>query len=100
VASAHERRVVKVLPYPLTDPSQFDLYSFHASEMGCIGRGKANAPCEFGVKVAIVTTNARAPGGQFALHAKALPGMRRISVSGQKCGVFGVIKRVALRSKP
>ena len=29
---------------------------------------------EFGVKVAIVTTNARAPGGQFVLHAKALPG--------------------------
>jgi hypothetical protein len=29
---------------------------------------------EFGVKVSIVTTNARAPGGQFVLHAKALPG--------------------------
>jgi hypothetical protein len=29
---------------------------------------------EFGVKVYIVTTNARAPGGQFVLHAKALPG--------------------------
>ena len=25
-------------------------------------------------KVSIVTTNARAPGGQFVLHAKALPG--------------------------
>ena len=37
-------------------------------------RGKANAPYEFGVKVSIVTTNARAPGGQFVLHAKALPG--------------------------
>jgi IS5 family transposase len=29
---------------------------------------------EFGVKASIVTTNARAPGGQFVLHAKALPG--------------------------
>src|SRR5207248_658413 len=29
---------------------------------------------EFGVKVSIVTTNVRAPGGQFVLHAKALPG--------------------------
>jgi IS5 family transposase len=38
----------------------------------CIGKGKASAPYEFGVKVAIVTT-ARAPGGQFVLHAKALP---------------------------
>src|SRR5262249_23666051 len=32
------------------------------------------APYEFGVKASIVTTNARAPGGQFVLHAKALPG--------------------------
>jgi IS5 family transposase len=28
-------------------------------------------PC---IKVSIVTTNARAPGSQFVLHAKALPG--------------------------
>src|SRR5436309_847296 len=80
----------------------------------------------------IVTTNARAPGGQFVLHAKALPGNpgdghtlgavieaterltgceierayvdkgyrghdtanpRRVFISGQKRGVFGVIKR-------
>jgi len=50
------------------------LYSFHAPEVECIGKGKASAPYEFGVKVSIVTTNARAPGGQFVLHAKALPG--------------------------
>jgi IS5 family transposase len=50
------------------------LYSFHAPETECIGKGKASAPYEFGVKVSIVSTNARAPGGQFVLHAKALPG--------------------------
>jgi IS5 family transposase len=50
------------------------LYSFHAPEVECIGKGKASAPYEFGVKVSIVTTNSRAPGGQFVLHAKALPG--------------------------
>src|SRR6202165_5287526 len=50
------------------------LYSFHAPETEYIGKGKASAPYEFGVKVSIVTTNARAPGGQFVLHAKALPG--------------------------
>src|ERR1700676_4715793 len=50
------------------------LYSFHAPETECIGKGKASAPYEFGVKVSIVTTNARAPGGQFVLHAMALPG--------------------------
>jgi len=50
------------------------LYSFHAPEVECIGKGKASAPYEFGVKVSIATTNARAPGGQFVLQAKALPG--------------------------
>jgi IS5 family transposase len=108
------------------------LYSFHAPETECIGKGKASAPYEFGVKVSIVTTNARAPGGQFVLHAKVLPGNpydghtlkavieetqkltgceiergyvdkgyrghdtqnpRRVFISGQKRGVFGVIKR-------
>src|SRR5947207_14714604 len=49
-------------------------YSVHAPETERIGKGKASAPYEFGVKVSIVTTNARAPGGQFVLHAKALPG--------------------------
>ena len=108
------------------------LYSFHAPEVECIGKGKVSAPYEFGVKASIVTTNARAPGGQFVLHAKALPGNpydghtlgtvieaterltgctierayvdkgyrghktidpRRVFISGQKRGVFGVIKR-------
>src|ERR1700678_2156160 len=108
------------------------LYSFHAPEVECIGKGKASAPYEFGVKVSIVTTNARAPGGQFVLHARAMPdnpydghtlrdvmdrtetltgcaierayvdkGYRGhdaqnpccVFLSGQKRGVFGVIKR-------
>lgn len=50
------------------------LYSWHAPETECIGKGKAHRPYEFGVKVSIATTNARARGGQFVLHAKALPG--------------------------
>jgi hypothetical protein len=37
------------------------LYSFHAPEVECIGKGKAGAPYEFRVKASIVTTNARAP---------------------------------------
>jgi transposase, IS5 family len=108
------------------------LYSFHAPEVECIGKGKARAPYEFGTKVSIATTNARAPGGQFVLHVKALPGNpydghtlktaiedterltgctierayvdkgyrghdaanpHRVFISGQKRGVFGVIKR-------
>jgi len=50
------------------------LYSWHAPETECIGKGKARAPYEFGVKVSLTTTNRRAKGGQFILHAKALPG--------------------------
>ena len=50
------------------------LYSWHAPETECIGKGKAAKPYEFGVKVSITTTNKRAKGGQFVLHAKALPG--------------------------
>src|ERR1041384_5665889 len=108
------------------------LYSFHAPEVECSGKGKASAPYEFGVKASLVTTNARAPGGQFVLHAKALPGNpydghtlgavieaterltgreierayvdkgyrghdtpnpRRVFISGQKRGVFGLITR-------
>ena len=108
------------------------LYSFHASEVECIGKGKASAPYEFGVKASIVTTNGRAPGGQFVLHTKALPGNpydghtlraaiegterltgcaierayvdkgyrghdttnpNRVFISGQKRGVYGIVKR-------
>jgi transposase, IS5 family len=50
------------------------VYSLHAPEVECIGKGKAHAPYEFGVKVSVATTLKRAKGGQFALHAKALPG--------------------------
>jgi IS5 family transposase len=73
-----------VFAWPLSCASQirsqqqrqrgWKLYSFHAPEVECIGKGKASAPYEFGVKASIVSTNARAPGGQFVLHAKALPG--------------------------
>ena len=108
------------------------LYSLHAPEVECVGKGKAHKPYEFGYKVSITTTNARAPGGQFVLHAKAFHGnpydgqtlgnvieetqamtgveIQRVYVdkgyrghdapkplrvfrSGQKRGVFGVIKK-------
>ncbi len=50
------------------------VYSLHAPEVECIGKGKAHRPYEFGVKVSVATILDRAKGGQFALHAKALPG--------------------------
>ena len=50
------------------------IYSLHAPEVECIGKGKAHKPYEFGVKVSIATTLNRCKGGQFAVHAKTLPG--------------------------
>src|SRR5262249_10763933 len=50
------------------------LYSLHAPEVECIGKGKPHKPYEFGVKVSLATTLKRAKGGQFAIHAQALPG--------------------------
>jgi IS5 family transposase len=74
----------EVFAVPLSKASQirrqkqrqrgWKLYSWHAPETECIGKGKARTPYEFGVKVSLTTTNRRCKGGQFILHAKALPG--------------------------
>jgi transposase, IS5 family len=50
------------------------VYSLHAPEVECIGKGKAHRPYEFGVKISVATTHRHAKGGQFVTHAKALPG--------------------------
>jgi IS5 family transposase len=50
------------------------VYSLHAPEVECIGKGKARAPYEFGCKVSIATPITSPKGGQFVLHAKALHG--------------------------
>jgi transposase, IS5 family len=50
------------------------VYSLHAPEVECIGKGKARAPYEFGCKVSIATPVTAPRGGQFVLHAKALHG--------------------------
>lgn len=57
-------------------PAEADLrvFSLHAPEVECIGKGKAHRPYEFGVKVSVATTLAHSKGGQFIVHAKALPG--------------------------
>jgi IS5 family transposase len=57
-------------------PERADLrvFSLHAPEVECIGKGKAHKPYEFGVKASLATTLKRSKGGQFIVHAKALPG--------------------------
>ena len=50
------------------------VYSLHAPEVECIGKGKVHRPYEFGVKVSGATTLARAKGGQFVAHVNTPPG--------------------------
>jgi transposase, IS5 family len=50
------------------------VYSLHAPEVECIGKGKAHKPYEFGVKVSVTTTLKHCKGGQFVTHVQALPG--------------------------
>jgi transposase, IS5 family len=50
------------------------VYSLHAPEVECIGKGKPRAPYEFGCKVSIATPVTKPKGGQFVLHARALHG--------------------------
>jgi IS5 family transposase len=50
------------------------IYSLHAPEVECIGKGKPHRPYEFGVKVSVATPLKRCKGGQFIAHVKALPG--------------------------
>ena len=38
------------------------VYSLHAPEVECIGKGKAHRPYEFGVKVSVATTLSHAKG--------------------------------------
>ena len=46
------------------------VYSLHAPEVECIGKGKAHRPYEFGVKVSVATTLNRSKGGQFVAHVQ------------------------------
>jgi hypothetical protein len=50
-------------PYPLAAaaPARLEAVFLPCPEVECIGKGNVRTPYEFGVKVSIVTTNARAP---------------------------------------
>jgi len=50
------------------------VYSLHAPEVECIGKGRAHRPYEFGVKVSVATTVKHSAGRQF---------VSQVSVAGQ-----------------
>lgn len=50
------------------------IFSWHAPEVECIGKGKSHKPYEFGCKATFTTTNSKTKGGMLVLHAEALHG--------------------------
>ena len=79
-----DERLQEIFAVPLSRADQvrhqrqrqrgWKLYSLHAPEVECIGKGKARTPYEFGCKVSVATPVTKPKGGQFVLHAKALHG--------------------------
>src|SRR5262249_61182274 len=49
------------------------VYSLHAPEVECIGKGKAHRPYEFGGKVSVATTVKHSAGGQVVTQAATPP---------------------------
>jgi len=73
---ACEPRLERVNAFPAQKPDDKNkIYALHAPEVECIAKGNARTRYEFGVKVSIAVTNARADGGQFVLGIQALPGL-------------------------
>jgi IS5 family transposase len=68
------QRIAQLLRQRRDDRGRTKIYALHAPEAECIGKGKARTRFEFGVKVSLATTNRPAPGGQFVLGARSLPG--------------------------
>jgi IS5 family transposase len=67
-------RIAQLLRQRRDDRGRDKIYALHAPEVECIGKGKARTRFEFGVKVSLATTNRPAPGGQFVIGARTLPG--------------------------
>ena len=67
-------RIAQLLRQRREDRGRDKIYALHAPEVECSGKGKARTRFEFGCKVSLATTNRPAPGGQFVVGARSLPG--------------------------
>lgn len=65
-------KAVRILTQKREDKNK--LYSWHAPEVECIGKGKAHKRWEFGCKSSLAINLNPAPAGHFILHARALHG--------------------------
>jgi IS5 family transposase len=72
------------------------LYSFHAPEVECIAKGKANKAYEFGVKVSVATTQARNfIVGALASHKKPYDGHTLKPALEQVLRLTGIVPKEA-----
>src|SRR4249920_3918751 len=76
------------------------LYSFHAPEVECIGKGKARAPYDGHTLRAAIEDTQSLTGREIerayvdkGYRGHDAPNPQRVFISGQKRGVFGIIKR-------
>jgi transposase, IS5 family len=67
-------RIGQLLHQRRHDHGREKIYALHAPEVECIGKGKPRTRFELGCKVSLATNNRVAPGGQFVIGARALPG--------------------------
>jgi hypothetical protein len=61
-------------PLAVAAPARLEAVFLPRFRGGVHRQGQGQRAYEFSVKASVVTTNARAPGGQFVLHARTLPG--------------------------
>ena len=76
LVQAFEPKLERIKQFLAQKPNDKNkIYALHAPEVECIAKGKARTRYEFGVKVSIAVTNARANGGQFVVGIRAVPGL-------------------------
>ena len=76
LVQAFEPKLERIKQFLAEKPNDKNkIYALHAPEVECIAKGKARTRYEFGVKVSIAVTNARANGGQFVVGTRAVPGL-------------------------
>ena len=76
LVQAFEPKLERIKQFLAEKPNDKNkIYALHAPEVECIAKGKARTRYEFGVKVSIAVTNARANGGQFVVGIRAVPGL-------------------------
>ena len=80
------------------------VYSLHAPEVECIGKGKAHRPYEFGVKVSVATPLHRCKGGQFVAQSRRCPATHTMATrsrpSSRRCRRLSATRSIAPSPMP